>query len=191
MGRTRRVAIDSFQRRKGQRKGQRNGLRKGQRKGLSWTRAARPVATAAAVMLALAGCGQGGEAAPRPPSRSESSSSGPPVLPTPADGSNLTACRDGRCEVGVNASMKIPVPRSLRVDSVRVQSVGAHTVTIVGRYLGNRNGGFCTGVNCSSSGSGKGFRLTLGPNSTGSENDLSITAVAVNGGVAVLRLAPV
>jgi hypothetical protein len=41
------------------------------------------------------------------------------------------------------------------------------------------------------SGSGGGFKVTLGPDSTGSANDLSITAVAVNGGFAVLRLAPV
>ncbi|WP_433174939.1 hypothetical protein [Actinoallomurus sp. CA-150999] len=147
--------------------------------------------TVAAAMLALAGCGQGDEASPRPPSPSASSSPGSPALPTPADGSNLAACRTGRCEVGVSASMKIPVPRRLEVDSVQVQSVGTDTVTIVGRYLGDRTGGFCTGVKCSSAGSGKEFRLTLGPNSTGSANNLSITAVAINGGVAVLRLGPV
>ncbi|MBO0881871.1 MAG: hypothetical protein J2P17_16325 [Mycobacterium sp.] len=155
------------------------------------TRAARPLAMLAAAMLALAGCGQGDETSPRPTARSESSPPGQPALPTPADGSNLAACRDGRCEVGVNASMKIPVPRKLRVDSVQVQSVGADSVTIVGRYLGGRQGGYCTGANCSSSGSGKRFRLILGPNSMGTENGLGVTAVAINGGVAVLRLNPV
>jgi hypothetical protein len=142
-------------------------------------------------MLVLAGCGPGDNASPRTPSRSGSSSSGSSGLPTPADGVNLAACTDGRCEVRVSASAKIPVPRNLRVDSVRVQSVGSGTVTIVGRYVGDRQGGFCTGTNCSSSGSGGGFTLTLGPNSTGSQNDLSITAVAINDGFAVLRLAPV
>lgn len=146
----------------------------------------------AGVMLALAGCGQGDDViSPPSPARSESSAAASPALPTAADGANLGACRDGRCEVRVRASAEIPVPRSLRVDSVRVQSVGADTVTIVGRYLGDQTGGFCTGVNCSSSGSGDGFRLTLGPDSTGSQNDLSISAVAVTGGFAVLRLAPV
>ena len=91
----------------------------------------------------------------------------------------------------VGASAEIPVTRKLRVDSVRVQSVGSDTVTIVGRYVGDRQGGFCTGPNCSSSGSDDAFKLTLGRDSTGSQNDLSITAVAIDGGFAVLRLAPV
>jgi hypothetical protein len=147
-------------------------------------------------MVVLAGCGLGDAGSPHTPSPhtqspSGSSSSGSSGLPTPADGADLAACTDGRCEVQVSASAKIPVPRKLRVDSVRVQSVGSGTVTIVGRYVGDEQGGFCTGSDCSSSGSGDGFKLTLGPHSTGSQNDLSITAVAINGKFAVLRLAPV
>jgi hypothetical protein len=143
--------------------------------------------------LVLTGCGPGGDGAAspsaKPPSRGGSSSRAA-ALPPAADGTDLTACADGTCEVRVGASAAITVPRALQVSSVRVRSIGSDTVTIVGRFLGNRQGGFCTGANCSSSGSGNGFTLTLGPDSTGSENGLSITAVAIKGGFAVLRLAP-
>jgi hypothetical protein len=170
------------------------------------SRCGRLIAAVAGGVLVLAGCGpddtssqppsrsgsaSAGSSSPSGSSSSGSSSSGSSALPAPADGADLAACADGRCEVRVGASARIPVPRRLRVDSVRVRSVGSGTVTIVGRYLGDRQGGFCTGTSCSSSGSGGGFTLVLGPDSTGSQNDLSITAVAVNGGFAVLRLAPV
>jgi hypothetical protein len=178
------------------------------------------IAALAGVMLGLAlaltGCGQGGgtsgqddDTSPRPSSPSASGpssaspgssaspsagsnagSAGSSVLPAAADGTDLAACADGRCEVQVGASAKIPVPRRLDVTGVRVRSIDSDTVTIVGRLLGNRQSGFCTGVSCSSSGSGDGFQLELGADSTGSENGLSITAVAIDGGRAVLRLAP-
>ncbi|MFC6930877.1 hypothetical protein ACFQHO_11395 [Actinomadura yumaensis] len=150
---------------------------------------------ALAGLLVLSGCGTGDDDSSDASSPGGSSSAKPPAKssapPKPADGTDLAACADGRCEVQVSASAKLPVPRKLKVASVRVESVGSGSVTVVGRYLGNSQGGFCTGRSCNSSGSGGGFKLTLGPDSTGSQNGLSITALTVSGGTAVLRLAPV
>ncbi|GAA3241278.1 hypothetical protein [Nonomuraea helvata] len=180
----------------------------------------RLIAAVAAVvaggMLALAGCASGGDTSPDALTQSGSpSSSAPPAaadddaqddatpdtstrsgtpgssgLPAAADGTDLSACVDGRCEVRVGAAARLPVPRRLRVASVRVQSVGFDTVTVVGRYLGYSQRGFCTGVSCNSSSSDGRFRLVLAADSTATENGLSITAVAVNGESAVLRLTP-
>ncbi|MGK5552997.1 hypothetical protein ACSNOI_15395 [Actinomadura kijaniata] len=149
----------------------------------------RGLVVVAALALALAGCGStddGPSAGPSAPKASPSASAPPKA----ADGTDLKACADGQCEVQVNASADLPVPRGFQVASVRVQSVGPDTVTLVGRPLGNRSGGFCTGVKCSSSSAGGKFTLTLGPASTGSQNGLKVTVVAVGGGSAVLRLAP-
>jgi hypothetical protein len=147
-------------------------------------------------VLVLAGCGSVGDGSASHSSRSGSpsrggSSSHTSALPVAADGTDLTACADGRCEVRVGGPASIPVPHGLGVSSVRVRSIGSDDVTVVGRFTGNRQSGFCTGRSCSSSGSGDGFTLTLGADSTGSENGLSITVVTVGGGSAVLRLAPV
>jgi hypothetical protein len=70
-----------------------------------------------------------------------------------------------------------------------VESVGPDTVTIVGRDIGDDHTANCSG-NCRGSSSDDGFQLILGPGGTGSENQLRITAVAIDGGFAVLRLAP-
>lgn len=144
--------------------------------------------------LVLAGCGLGDEDSPSSSSRSGTPSkpatSAPSAPPQAADGTDLSACADGRCEVRVGASGRIPVPRKLGVDSVRVEAVGSGAITIVGRYIGGRQGGYCTGVRCSSVGNGNRFKLTLAPDSLSSQNDLSITAVAIDGGMAVLRFAP-
>ncbi|WP_067826617.1 hypothetical protein [Actinomadura kijaniata] len=142
----------------------------------------------AVAVLVLTGCGPADTSSPDASAQKKSPSAS--ALPKAADGTDLTSCADGQCEVQVNAPADLPVPRRLQVASVRVQSVGPDTVTLVGRPLGSRTGGFCTGVKCSSSSAGGKFTLTLGPASTGSQNDLKVTAVAINGGSAVLRLAP-
>lgn len=145
--------------------------------------------------LLLAGCGSDDGDAADSSARSGApspgaSSSRKPGPPAAADGTDLTACADGRCEVRVAGPASIPVPRRLGVSGVKVRSIGAGDVTLVGRFTGDRQSGFCTGRSCSSSGSDGGFTITLGADSTGSENGLSISVIAVGGGSAVLRLAP-
>jgi hypothetical protein len=153
--------------------------------------------TAAGVTVLIAGCGSTQDSPPRgslntvPASSAATSAPATPAgLPEAADGTDLHACADGRCEVRVAPAAQIPVPSSLWVGSLRVQSISSDEVTIVGRDVGNHHGGGCSG-NCSGGGSNDGFKLTLGPGGSGSENKLSIALVAIGGGAAVLRLAPV
>lgn len=113
-------------------------------------------------------------------------------LPEAADGTDLRACADGTCEVLVDTSARIQVPKRLEVADLRVRDISQHAITIVGRFLGNSMGGGCSGSGtCSSSGSGGGFELTLGPDAIATQNGLSIGLVAIDGEHAVLRLAPV
>jgi hypothetical protein len=94
-------------------------------------------------------------------------------LPTAADGTRLSACRTGRCEVLVSAHDRITPPVRLGVPSVRVTSVS-------GRAVAYR-------------GTGPGITLTLSgqrPGTTSFMNRLAITTVAVSGGRAVVRFAP-
>ncbi|WP_139632511.1 hypothetical protein [Nonomuraea phyllanthi] len=109
---------------------------------------------------------------------------------TASDGDNLKACADGRCEVRAGAGAKLPVPRKMGVASIRVRSVEPDTVTIVGRYIGNSSSGTCDGSMCESSSSNGEFKVSMGPDSTATQNGLSITVVTVEDGHAVLRLAP-
>lgn len=139
--------------------------------------------------LLLAGCGSGHDASSHAPSPSTSAkpsaSASAPV--SAADGTDLKACADGKCEVRVGPSARIPVPRRLEVASVRVQSVRATEVTIVGRYTGNRTGGSGSGNFSADSSNGK-FRLTIGLNSEATENGLDVAVLALQGGYAVLRI---
>jgi hypothetical protein len=155
----------------------------------------RKLIAATCGVLVMVGCGSGRDTSPHTSphdsAHGASSPSGSASVPAaPADGADLTACADGRCEIRVGPSARIPVPSGLGIASLSVRSVGSGTVTVVGRDIGDDHSGTCES-NCSGTSVDNGFQLTLGPGGTGSQNRLSITAVAVHGGFAVLRLAPV
>jgi hypothetical protein len=151
----------------------------------------RELIAASCGVLVMVGCGSGRDASPHDSAHGTSSPSGSASAPAaPADGADLTACADGRCEVRVGASARIPVPPRLGIASLSVRSIGSRTVTLVGRDIGNNHSGTCEG-NCRGSSVDNGFELTLGPGGAGSQNRLNITAVAIHSGFTVLRLAPV
>ena len=114
-------------------------------------------------------------------------STAPP--PTAADGTNVAACADGRCEVTVKAGTAIPVPKSMNVEKVTVSAVSRSRVTITGHDLGNSSGGGCTGQ-CDSSSSNGNFKITLGADSQATENGLGLTVEQIAGDTAVIRVAP-
>lgn len=148
------------------------------------------IALAAGGILGLAGCGTTQEAATPSGANTPASSAAntPAGLPEAADGADVEACADGECEVRVGASARIPIPPSSEVGSLVVQSIADEKVTFTGRVLGNRQSGGCTGKSCSGSGSHGQFTLILGPDSTGRENNLTITLVAVDATSAVVQL---
>jgi hypothetical protein len=151
------------------------------------------VIAAAGGALVLAGCGSGHDAASQAPSSSgparatASASASAPIAS--ADGTDLKACADGRCEVRVDQGARIPVPRRLRVASVRVRSVSATAVTIVGSGIGNSSNSRGTGNFSAESTNGE-FRITMGADSEVSQNGLNIAVVALQDEYAVLRLSP-
>lgn len=146
----------------------------------------RLVAVIAAIVLP-AGCAGGGDADPSPPGRSAPESAGGRHTAPAGDGTDLAACADGECEVRVTPATKLPVPPKTEVEDLRVVSIGSGRVVFTGRFLGAGMGGGCSGA-CDSSGSGGGFRLSLGPASRGTENGLAITVVAIGDGSATVRL---
>ncbi len=159
----------------------------------------RRVLVPLAALVLAAGCssGEGKTAdpqAPAPPASSSapstSAASPSEEAPKAADGTDLAACSDGTCEVSAPAGAKMTFPAKTRVEYFTVQSIDADTVVLAGRGIGSRQGGSCTGKKCESSGSGKDYKVTLGPSSTATFNDLSITLRAITGGAAVLKIEP-
>lgn len=182
---------------------------------MSWSRGRILGLTGAAALFsaAVAGCGSAGgtsaggapahgvspTARPASPSAAASQQKSPSVaaslsataaaLPAAANGTNLSACASGSCEVLAGAGAHIPVPSSLLVEDVKVESVTANTVTIVGNDLGDQHGGTCSGNSCTASGSGDGFQIEMGSGSTGTENNFSVSVIAIEGGQTILRIA--
>jgi hypothetical protein len=112
-----------------------------------------------------------------------------PSGPSAADGTNVAACKDARCEVTVRPGTALPVPASTTVRDIRVTAVTADRVTITGRGIGDASSGYCSGQ-CDSSSTNGVFTVTLGVDSQAVENGLAITAERIEGGTAVLKLAP-
>ena len=152
-------------------------------------------------MAVLAGCDSStkGSGAPAGPSSGSATSSAPSSAPgtfgTPAppphaaDGANVAACTDGRCEVIVKAGTAIPVPKSMDVEKVAVSAVSRSRVTFTGHDLGGSSGGGCTG-RCDSSSSNGSFKIALGPDSQATENGLALTVEQIAGDSAVIQVAP-
>jgi hypothetical protein len=154
---------------------------------------------AAGGALVLAGCGSGHDtpshaSSPSGPAKASpsapASASGPASLAdAAADGTDVKACADGRCEVRVTAPARIPVPRRMKIASVRVQSVSAKAVTIVGHEIGNSSNSSVIG-NVSAESNNGVFRLVMGADSEVRQNGLHLTVVALDDEFAVLRIGP-
>jgi hypothetical protein len=127
------------------------------------------------------------------PGSSGPGSSGPgstaPGGPSAADGTNVAACKDARCEVAVRPGTALPVPTTTTVRDIRVTAVTGDRVTITGRAIGDASSGYCSGQ-CDSSTTNGVFTVTLGVDSQAVENGLAITAEHIEAGTAVLKLEP-
>lgn len=169
-----------------------------------WPRRGCALLAAVGAFLAAAGCesstsGRGTAAPPQSGGGAGQQSGAPTTTVTPtvaatsapsaADGPNVSACADGRCEVSVPARTAIPVPARVRVRDLKVTAVTGDRVTLTGHDIGNSSSGVCTGQ-CDSSSSNGAFTITLGADSQAIQNGLSITVERITGGVAVLKLEP-
>lgn len=97
-----------------------------------------------------------------------------PVLPRAADGNNLQACSDARCEVYVQTGSKVPVSRRLAGFNTLVISKVATDGVDFGGSTPN------TSVSAGGQRAGSTFQL----------NGLKISTVAIQGKIAILRLRP-
>jgi hypothetical protein len=112
------------------------------------------------------------------------------AAPSAADGTNVAACADARCEVLVRTGTPLPVPRTTTVRNLRVQVVTSRQVTLRGSAIGDASAGSCTG-DCSSASINGEFSVTMGADSQTVQNGLSVTVVRVGGdGTAILKLVP-
>ncbi|MCO5995473.1 hypothetical protein [Actinoallomurus rhizosphaericola] len=95
-------------------------------------------------------------------------------LPRAANGTDLKACRTGRCEVQVSPRDRIPVPARLGVNELTVTAIHGDDITLRGTAPGTS------------------LTVELGGNAgaTTMMNGLAITLVAIADGRAVLRVAP-
>lgn len=110
-----------------------------------------------------------------------------PSLPAAADGTNVSACSDGTCEVSVGPGTAIPLPARTGAKNVKVTAVTRDRVTLTGEDSGDSSSGSCTGQSCDSNVSNGVFTITLGPDSEDTQNGLSIAVESVSDGQAVLK----
>ena len=132
---------------------------------------------ATAVGLPLTGCGGPGSedhssATPAPPSASAPPASTAPALPEPADGTDLKACADGRCEVEVRAGDTI----AFAGDDVPLKSFTV--VRVAGNALTHKAAGP----------PGYTFSGSMSASDTSVVNGLEVKIVAVDGDRAVIRM---
>jgi hypothetical protein len=95
-------------------------------------------------------------------------------MPKAADGNNLKACSDARCEVYVRTGSKVPVSRR----------VAGFNTLVVSRVAsdGIDFGGSTPNASVSAGGQRAGNTFQL--------NDLKITTIAIQGKTAIIRLRP-
>lgn len=167
------------------------------------TAAAMLTAVPLSLVLALAGCGSedsdgnqngnqdGGRdgkgartSAPpsaggsRAPSEKSTNKPSPSATPTPgdtsaADGTDVGACFDGRCEIAVSAPTDIAVDSRFGVSGLSVADVTSDAVIV------------------EATGSGGSFMQTeVGPGGTGGVNGLGFRVTSLVGGTAVLQFFP-
>jgi hypothetical protein len=130
-------------------------------------------------LFLVAGCGGGGghERASSAPATTSAAAVPPSKTAEPplsaADGTRLSACHKGRCEVLISVGDKIHPPTRLGVPVITVKAVSGKGVT----YLGN----------------GPGIVLTFSGQRAGMTsymNRVAIKTVAIRDGKAVARFSP-
>ncbi|WP_329259292.1 hypothetical protein OG417_22315 [Actinoallomurus sp. NBC_01490] len=159
-------------------------------------RAFAPVVLVSVTALTLAGCGAGerGSDGASPSARTSSRSAAP--SPTPrqaADGTKLSACEDGTCEVTVTGRARIPVNRKSGLASLKVRSITSGEIRLTGIAASTPTGySFATScggdASCSTSVDNDKADVTARAGAEITLNRLLIRVTSIAGGSAILRL---
>jgi hypothetical protein len=157
---------------------------------MSTSRGRVGVGVALALMAVLTGCGGSGgqddgsgeavqSSSTSPPSKASGgggpteterpSSPSSPASRGPADGGDVGACFDGRCEIALSKPTVIPVDSRFGLGTLRVTKITADSVVL------------------QSSGAGTFMRTSLTEGSTGVQNGLGFRVKSLDGGTAVLE----
>jgi hypothetical protein len=132
-------------------------------------------------------------AAPAVPVPPSASASAVPSKIVPADGRNLRACRDGRCEVRISEGAQVPLPRRSGLGSLQVLGVGAAGVSMVIPLTGrdfDSDGGCSTTVTGPGAGSSAFVSLDCRKGEPGTVNKVALEILDISGRTAVLRVRP-
>jgi hypothetical protein len=100
---------------------------------------------------------------------------------------DLQACASGTCVVAVGPGTAIPLPANAGVQNLKVTSVTTDRVTLTGQDAGNYGFGSCVGQ-CDLNDTNGSFTVTLGPNSTDTQNGMSIVVTGFDNGRAILKV---
>ncbi|MFD9947389.1 hypothetical protein ACFWYW_21890 [Nonomuraea sp. NPDC059023] len=157
----------------------------------------------AAVLAVVAACSPAApeRAAPSAPATSPSAAtptSSPTATPTPSpsgpkDGTKTRACADGTCEVRVNGSARVPLPKRFGLSSLKVTGIEDEMVSFVAPMIGSKfsSDGGCSATVTGPTGNSAAFwGLTCGAGDTTVVNKMSLEVVGVTGGAAVIRIRP-
>jgi hypothetical protein len=150
------------------------------------------VALAATLIALAAGCGDNKSSAKHEPTASPSAPARP--SPSAADGTNLTACQDGTCEVQVRTGDQIKVNPTFGLDMFTVKSIEDGRVTLMMR--GTHGGleavgrGISVSTNCANNRCQDEGELGLVTGMQGRVNKILLNLSAAGGGQAILKLTP-
>lgn len=169
----------------------------------------RIVAVAAFALAVVTGCGSSNDesetsspertkaVSPRSTTSIPSSDTGTPSKPTSdvvleaADGTDVSACADTRCEVIVAAGTRLPIPKSTDLENLRVVEVTDDEVALQAELIGNASFGSCLGgTSCDVRSINGAIDIRLGGNSRAAQNGAVLTVTDITDGKAVLQIAP-
>lgn len=139
----------------------------------------RLTATLLALSLVLTGCGSADEGRISSGSSSADTTTDPnptadPTdsatvgLPEAADGTDVSACFDGNCEILATSALEVPVDPDFGVDTFTIVELDAETVTV------------------EATGAGTYLKVTISPEGAGSLNGILVSVVALDEEQAVL-----
>ncbi|MEV4891945.1 hypothetical protein AB0K48_21430 [Nonomuraea sp. NPDC055795] len=154
----------------------------------------------AAVLATVAACSPATSAPERaaPSTPATSPAATPVATPTPSpsgpkDGTRTRACADGTCEVRVNSSARVPLPKRFGLSSLKVTGIEDETVSFVAPMIGSKfssDGGCSATITGPSANSAAFWGLTCAAGDTTVVNKMSLEVVGVTGKAAVIRIRP-
>jgi hypothetical protein len=114
----------------------------------------------------------------------------PTPTPTAKDGTDLSACADGSCEIEVRAGQQVATPAGMGMKSLKVTRIASDRVELAGQGTGGGSGGCYGNPPCSVANKGGAITMTLGRTATAVMNDSALTIDSIGDGTAIISVEP-